>query len=342
MKIIRSRYAIPVAAIVLVLGLMSLAMLIAGTSPIDGFGALIAGSLGGRNEIGETLVATSALLFPALGICLAFRGGLFNIGAEGQLLMGAMIAGVVGAWLHVPGPIGIALLLLLGAIGGGIWGGIAGFMKARFGANEIISTLMLNFVAASVALTVVSGPLRGPLATGAETAWLDPMYWLPTLLSDTRLSIGLLIALIVAVALWYVLNKTVFGYDLRASGDAPEAARRSGINIPRLTWITLAISGAISGVGGATIVTGELHRFNTQLSPGYGFTAIAVALVGDLKPLWVCVAALGFGILESGGLAMQASAQVPKDTIHVIEGLIILVLAARRYVATRIEGAQSA
>ncbi len=339
MNIMRSRYAIPVAAIALVLGLMSLAMLIAGTSPLEGFGALIAGSLGGRNEIGETLVATSALLFPALGICLAFRGGLFNIGAEGQLLMGAMTAGVVGAWLHVPGPIGIAVLLLFGAIGGGIWGGIAGFMKARFGANEIISTLMLNFVAASVALTVVSGPLRGPLATGAETAWLDPMYWLPTLLPDTRLSIGLLIALVVAVVLWYVLNKTVFGYDLRAAGDAPEAARRSGINIPRLTWITLAISGAISGIGGATIVTGELHRFNTQLSPGYGFTAIAVALVGDLKPLWICVAALGFGILESGGLAMQASAQVPKDTIHVIEGLIILVLAARRYVTTRIEGA---
>ena len=342
MKIVRSRYAIPVAAIVLVVGLMSLAMLIAGTSPLEGFSALISGSLGGRNELGETLVTTSALLFPALGICLAFRAGLFNIGAEGQLLIGAMLAGVAGAWLHAPAPIGIAILLLLGALGGGIWGGIAGFMKARFGANEIIATLMLNFVAASVALTVVSGPLRGPLATGAETAWLDPAYWLPTLLPDTRLSIGLIFALIIAVALWYVLSKTVFGYDLRAAGDAPEAARRSGINIPRLNWLILTVSGAIAGIGGATIVTGELHRFNTQLSPGYGFTAIAVALVGDLKPLWVCVAAFGFGILESGGLAMQASAQVPKDTIHVIEGLIILVLAARRYVTTRNEGAQSA
>ena len=105
-----------------------------------------------------------------------------------------------------------------------------------------------------------------------------------------------------------------------------------------MTWLALTLSGAIAGLGGATIVTGELHRFNTQLSPGYGFTAIAVALVGDLQPLWICVAAFGFGILESGGLAMQASAQVPKDAIHVIEGLIIFVLAARRYVATRVEG----
>lgn len=129
----------------------------------------------------------------------------------------------------------------------------------------------------------------------------------------------------------------MFGFELRATGEAPEAARRSGVNVERLTWLALTLSGAIAGVGGAAIVMGELHRFNTQLSPGYGFTAIAVALVGDLRPLWVCVAAFGFGILESGGLAMQASAQVPKDAIHVIEGLIILVLAARRYVATRTE-----
>lgn len=332
----------PLFAAVLVIVLMSLAMLIARTSPIEGFSALLYGALGGPNQLGETLVATSALLFPALGICLAFRAGLFNIGAEGQLLIGALFAGAAGAQLHVPGPLGIAILLVLGAIGGGLWGGIAGWMKARFDANEIISTLMLNFVAASFALTLVSGPLKGPLATGAETAWLDPAYWLPTLIPHTRLSAGLLLAVAIAFILQWVFRATVFGYDLRASGEAPEAARRSGINISRLTWIALTLSGAIAGLGGATIVTGELHRFNTQLSPGYGFTAIAVALVGDLQPLWVCVAALGFGILESGGLAMQASAQVPKDTIHIIEGLIILVLAARRYVATRVEKVQAA
>lgn len=334
----RNLLAGPVVPIVVVLVLMSLAMVIAGTSPIDGFTALIAGSLGGTNEIGETLVATSALLFPALGIALAFRGGLFNIGAEGQLLIGALVAGAVGAQLHVNGFIGVVLLLLLGALGGGFWGAIAGFMRARFHASEIISTLMLNFVAANVALALVNGPLRGPLATGAETAWLVPAYWLPTLLPGTRLSIGIVIAIAIAFGLQWLMQRTVFGYDLRASGDAPEAARRSGINIGRLTWVALALSGAISGLGGAVIVTGELHRFNTQLSPGYGFTAIAVALVGDLQPLWVCVAAFGFGILEAGSLAMQASAQVPKDAIHVIEGLIIVLLAARRYVATRSEG----
>lgn len=325
----------PVGIVIVMLALMSLAMGLAGTSPVEGFSALLWGALGGTNEIGETLVATTALLFPALGISLAFRAGLFNIGAEGQLLMGAMLAGAIAPMLPLPGVVGMIVVLLLGAIGGGIWGGIAGWMKARFHANEIISTLMLNFVAASVALSLVSGPFKGPAASGAETAWLPDPYWLPVLIPHTRLSLALIVALLLAVALWFVFTRTVFGYDLRAIGEAPEAARRSGINIARLTWLSLALSGAICGVGGAAIVGGELHRFNTQLSPGYGFIAIAVALVGDLKPLWICVAALGFGILESGGLAMQASAQVPKDTIHVIEGLIILALAARRYVAAR-------
>lgn len=331
-------FAGPAGAVLLILALMSGAMMVAGTTPVEGFSALFAGSLGGRNQLGETLVATTALLFPALGIALAFRAGLFNIGAEGQLLAGAFFAGVAGPMLQLPPALGIIVLFLLAAIGGGLWGGIAGWMKARFNANEIIATLMLNFVAAYVTLDLVSGPLRGPEASGAETAWLPAAYWLPTLIPHTRLSIAILIALAVAVALYFLLSRTVFGYELRAAGDAPEAARRNGVNIARMTWLPLALSGAIAGMGGGAIVTGELHRFNTQLSPGYGFTAIAVALVGDLHPLWICVAAFGFGILEAGGLSMQASAQVPKDAIHVIEGLIVLILAARRYVATRAEG----
>ncbi|MGZ3552525.1 MAG: ABC transporter permease [Vulcanimicrobiaceae bacterium] len=327
----------PLGAVVIALVLAALAMIVAGVSPVDGFAALFGGALGGPHQIAETLVQTTSLLLPALGICLAFRAGLFNIGSEGQLLAGAVLAGAAGAHLNLPAPIAIPILLALGFIGGGIWGAIAGWMKARFNANEIISTLMLNFVAASLTSYLVSGSLRSSIASGAETAPVLPNGWLPILIPGTRLTIAILIALAVAVALRFIFARTVFGYELRAVGEAPEAARRQGINIGRMTWLALALSGAIAGLGGATIVTGVLHRFNTELSPGYGFTAIAVALVGDLDPLWVCVAAFGFGILEAGGLAMQASAQVPKDAIHVIEGLIVLILAARRYVATRME-----
>ncbi len=244
-------FAGPAGAVLLILALMSGAMMVAGTTPVEGFSALFAGSLGGRNQLGETLVATTALLFPALGIALAFRAGLFNIGAEGQLLAGAFFAGVAGPMLQMPPALGIIVLFLLAAIGGGLWGGIAGWMKARFNANEIISTLMLNFVAAYVTLDLVSGPLRGPEASGAETAWLPAAYWLPTLIPHTRLSIAILIALAVAVALYFLLSRTVFGYELRAAGDAPEAARRNGVNIARMTWLPLALSGAIAGLGGA-------------------------------------------------------------------------------------------
>lgn len=327
----------PAGALIIALALAAVAMLVAGVSPIQGFGALFTGALGGRNQIAETLVQTTALLFPALGVCLAFRAGLFNIGAEGQLLIGGLFAGAVGAHYPMPGFIAFVVLLFCGMIGGGVWGAIAGVMRAKFAANEIISTLMLNFVAFFFASYMVVGPLRSPLASGAETAPLPPSNWLPVLIPDTRLTVALLVAAACALALHFIFNQTVFGYDLRAAGDAPEAARRNGVNMARMNVTALALSGAIAGLGGATIVTGVLHRFNTSLSPGYGYTAIAVALVGDLNPLWICVAAFGFGILESGGLAMQASAQVPKDAIRVIEGLIIVVLAARRYVATQTE-----
>lgn len=339
MKTVQRITAGPLGAILLAFALAAIAMLVAGVSPVDGFGALFIGALGGRNQISETLVQTSALLFPALGITLAFRAGLFNIGAEGQLVIGGLAAGALGAHFAPATPVAILALLAAGFVGGGVWGLIAGWLRAQFNANEIISTLMLNFVALGVANYLVSGPLKASPASGAETAPLPPSSYLPALIPGTRLSIALLIAIATAIVLRWVFTRTVFGYELRASGEAPEAARRNGVNLKRMTWLALSLSGAIAGLGGATLVTGVLHRFNTQLSPGYGYTAIAVALVGDLNPLWVCVAAFGFGILEAGGLAMQALADVPKDAIHVIEGLIILVLAARRYVATRAEAA---
>jgi simple sugar transport system permease protein len=329
----------PIGAILLAFVLAAFAMLIAGVSPADGFWALFVGALGGRQQIAETLVQTTALLFPALGVALAFRAGLFNIGAEGQLIVGGLAAGALGVHVNAPAPLTVAALLAAGIIGGAVWGGIAGWLRARFSASEIISTLMLNFIALSLASYLVSGPLKSPQAVGAETAPLPAQAWLPVLVPDTRLSIALVIAIATAIVLHWVLTRTVFGYELRAAGDAPEAARRGGVNMARMTWAALSVSGAIAGLGGATLVTGVLHRFNTQLSPGYGYTAIAVALVGDLNPVWVCVAAFGFGILEAGGLAMQALADVPKDAIHVIEGLIILVLAARRYIATRAQAA---
>ncbi len=307
------------------------AMLVAGANPLDGFGALLRGSVGGTPQLAETLVQTTALLFPSLAVALALRAGLFNIGAEGQLVIGGLVAGVAGAQLHAPALVAVPLLLALGALGGALWGGIAGALRARFGGNEVIATLMLNVIALLLANYLIVGPLRTPDSIGAETASLPQSSWLPALLPDSRLTIALPLALGIALALQYALGQTVFGYELRASGDAPDAARRAGVDLGRMAFAAMTLSGAIAGLGGATIVMGVLHRFNTGLSPGYGFIAIAVALVGGLDPLPICLAAFAFGMLQSGALTMQAVAHVPKDVVTFVEGVAIVALAARRF-----------
>jgi general nucleoside transport system permease protein len=322
-------------ALIVVFGVGSIAMLLAHVSPIAGFSALFDGAFGTTSEFAETLVSATALLFPALGIALAFRAGLFNIGAEGQLVLGGLAAGLAGVFVPGPPIVSIVVTLAAGAIAGGLWGGIAGFLKARFGANEVIATLMLNVIAALFATYIVDGPLHLATANEGETPLLAHTAWLPTIVPDTRLTISIVIALAVAIALRFVFNRTIFGFELRAAGEAPQAARRAGIDLSRIALLAMTFSGAIAGLGGATLVTGVLHRFNTGLSPGYGFVAIAVALVGNLEPVWIIVAAFAFGILQNGALSMQAEANVPRDIINVVEGLVIIALAGRRYVASR-------
>ena len=319
--------------LVLVFGVGSIAMLLAHVSPFDGFAALFDGAFGTKEEIAETLVQTTNLLFPALGIAVAFRAGLFNIGAEGQLVLGGFAAGWFGAQFPAPAWLAIPMVLLAGTLAGGIWGAIPGFLRARFGANEVIATLMLNVVATLLATYLVTGPLQQAGGGAQETALLPKSAQLGDLIANSRLTWALPIALALAIALRWLLQRTVFGYELRAAGEAPEAAKRAGIDLGRTALVAMALSGAIAGLGGATIVAGVLHRFNVGLSPGYGFIAIAVALVGNLDPLWICVAALGFGILQSGGIAMQAEAEVPRQVVSLVTGLVIIALAGRRVVA---------
>lgn len=319
--------------LLLVFGVGSVAMALAHVSPLAGFGALFDGALGTREEIAETLVQTTNLLFPALGIAVAFRAGLFNIGAEGQLILGGFFAGWLGAQFRLPPYLALPMVLIAGALAGGLWGAIPGFLRARLGANEVIATLMLNVVAVLLATFLVGGPLAQAAGGAQETAPLPHAAQLPDLVPDSRLTWAFIIALVLAALLRWALASTVFGYELRAAGDAPEAAKRAGIDLRRTALVAMTLSGAIAGLGGATIVAGMLHRFNTGLSPGYGFIGIAVALVGNLDPLWIAVASLAFGLLQSGGIAMQAEAGVPREVVSLIEGLVILALAGRRIVA---------
>jgi ABC-type uncharacterized transport system permease subunit len=324
-----------VVVLVLVFGVGSIAMLLAHVSPLVGFGALFEGAFGTRSELAVTLVQTTNLLFPALGVAIAFRAGLFNIGAEGQLILGGFAAGWLGAQFPLPGYLAVPMVLLAGALAGGAWGAIPGFLRARFGANEVIATLMLNVVAFLLATYLVNGPLQQGGGGASETATLPKAAQLPHLIPDSQLTWAFVLALVLALLLRWVLARTVFGFELRAAGDAPEAAKRAGIDLGRTALVAMALSGALAGLGGATIVAGTLHRFNTGLSPGFGFIAIAVALVGNLNPLWIVAAAFAFGVLQSGALAMQVEANVPKDVVSLIIGLVIIALAGRRIVASR-------
>jgi general nucleoside transport system permease protein len=321
--------------IVVVFGVGSIAMLLAHVSPIVGFGALFDGAFGTRSELAATLVQTTNLLFPALGVAIAFRAGLFNIGAEGQLILGGFAAGWLGAQIPLPGYLAVPMVLVAGTLAGGAWGAIPGFLRARFGANEVIATLMLNVVAILLATYLVNGPLAQGAGGASETATLPKAAQLPHLVPDSQLTWAFALALVLAVVLRWVLARTVFGYELRAAGDAPEAAKRAGIDLGRTAFVAMALSGAFAGLGGASIVAGSLHRFNIGLSSGYGFIAIAVALVGNLHPLWIVVAAFAFGVLQSGAIGMQVDAHVPKDVVSLVIGLVIIALAGRRIVARR-------
>jgi len=301
-------------------------MLLAKSNPFAAYAALLQGALGSTAGAAETLTQTTMLLFTGLGVAIAFRAGLFNIGAEGQLVMGALCAAVAGAALHLPPPIEIALCFAAGAAGGAAWAFIAGWLRARHGASEVITTIMLNYIAFFAVNYLVSGPLRGS-AAAPETAEIWHTAILQPLIPGTRLTLAFPLALIAAVAAWWWLQRSVFGYELRTLGRSERAARYAGINTSRVIMQTMALSGALAGLGGASEVLGLLHRFNAELSPGYGFTSIAVALLAQSSPLAVIGSAFFFGILQNGALSMQALAGVPKDLVSVIEGLVILFMA---------------
>jgi simple sugar transport system permease protein len=304
----------------------SLLIVLAKGNPLEAYGALVQGALGSVQGIAETLAQTTVFLFAALGVAIAFRAGLFNIGAEGQLIVGALCAALAGAAMHLPKPLEVPLCLAAGALGGGLWGFIAGWLKARFGASEVITTIMLNYIAFLGVNYLVGGPLRGS-PSAPETAQIFPTAMLQPLVANTRLTAAFPFAILTAVALWWWLGRTASGFELRTVGRSERSARYAGIRISAVIMQTMALSGGLAGLGGAAEVLGLLHRFNAQLSPGYGFTSIAVALLAQSNPIAVIPSAFLFGVLQNGALSMQALAGVPKDLVSVISGLVILFVA---------------
>lgn len=322
---------LPVGAILMALLVGSIFMLIIGTSPLVAYSALLKSAFGDTFSIGETLESVTPLLLTGLAVAFAFQAKLFNIGAEGQFLMGALAASWVGVNLPLPPGIHIVVTLLVGAIVGGLWGGIAGLLKATRGVHEVISTIMLNHIALFFIGYMVTGPMKevSPLDI-PQTARVLPTAQLMKIMPPSRLSAGIIIALLVAAFIWWVLWKTTFGYEIRAVGQNPHAAEFSGIKPNRNIFLAMLVSGSLAGLGGAIIISGLFMRFQHGFEPGYGFTAIAISLLGGNNPPGIILAALLFATLSKGAMGMQNLAGVPQDIVLVIQALVIFFVAAPR------------
>jgi simple sugar transport system permease protein len=282
----------------------------------------------------ETLVTATPLILTGLSVALAFKSGLFNIGAQGQFIFGAIGASYVGFRFDLPAGVHILAAALVGIIFAAIWGGLVGFLKAKTGAHEVILTIMLNYIAGYFILWLLK------TKTFLRPGRIDPIApevaesaRLPLLAGENfRIHAGIFIALGAAFFVWWLLTKTTIGYKFRAVGANSQAARTAGISVPFVITATMMICGALAGLGGAVHVLGSEHALNTDVAGSFGFDAITVALLGRAQPLGTVFAALLFGALHTGGRMMQSNTGVPLDIVVVTQGLIVLFIAAPAFV----------
>jgi simple sugar transport system permease protein len=329
-----------VAAVGAGLLLLAAGLAVSGFPPGPALGSLWAGAFGSSYAIfSATLLRAVPLITIGLGIALAFRAGALNIGAEGQFYAGAIVAVALG--LHLggwPAPLAVTLVLVAGIAGGVLWAVVPAWLRARFGVMEAISTLLLNFVATSLVSLMVSGPLQESRRAYPQSDPIAEAARLP-LLGASRLHAGIVVSLVLAVGLWALFRRTRFGFALRAVGANPKAAALVGRLAPeRIVTIALLGSGGFAGLAGAMEVSGVSYALFQNLSPGYGFTAIAVALLARLDPLGVVLAGILFGGLEAGAAAMQRDVGVPSPAVYVVEAAVIVVVLVADRVARRRRG----
>lgn len=320
-------------AILLAFLVGAVVLVITGYSPLDAYGAMLSGAFGDTFGIGQTFTQATPIVFTALAFLFAYKSGLFNIGAEGQFLVGAFTAAIVGiSFESLPFFIHLPLALAAGVVGGALWGFIPAILKARLGAHEVITTMMLSYVALYLTGYMVNYPFKEPGGWVAQTVFISPSAELPRILPPTQLSASIFVALILTGLTYYILQRTTVGYEIRAIGLNPSAAESAGISIKKGIVLALTISGAMAGLGGAGEVLGVHRRFIEGFSPGYGWDGLAVALVGGLNPAGILLASVLFGALRSGGMTMTRTTHVPLDIATILQALVILFIAAPKLI----------
>jgi len=337
---------IPLLSVFLAVVISSIIIFAAGFDPLLAFSALLKGAFGTPRAIGETMMRSTPLMFTGLSVAYGFRAGLFNIGAEGQLFMGGLVAawlgvvlGGVSAWVSVP------VILVAGAAAGAAWAFIPAILKAKVGAHEVITTMMFTFIARFFVSWLVTGPLMAPSEIMIpQTVKLPESSTLPrladifTFLPPSRVHLGFVVALVLAVVMWLILKYTTTGFENRAVGFNPWASETAGISVSSTIVKALCISGAYAGLAGVVEVLGVHHRLFDQFSSGFGFTGIAVALLAKNHPIGVIPAAILFGALSAGAGPMQLEADVPLKVIYIIQALVIFFVAAEELAKWLVRG----
>lgn len=326
----------PIIAITLSLFVGGILILSVGKNPLEAYTILFQESLTNYYGFANTLTKTTPLLLASLGILVSLKGGQFNIGGEGQIYLGALGSTLIGLLLtHVPSFIHIPLALAAGFLFGALWGMLAGFFKAYRGVNEVITTLLLNYIALNLISYLVNGPLAEPNAPSAYSPLIVESARLPIILPQTLAHGGILIGIIAVFIVGIILQKTIVGYQIEVVGSNPQAATYAGISLTKTILLVMALSGGLCGLAGAGEVMGLKYRLFENFSPGYGFDAIAIAFLSRGSFVGLGLSSLFFGALLSGGNVMQRSAGVPVTIIAVIQGLTLLLIAISTQVQLR-------
>ncbi|MCB9419060.1 MAG: ABC transporter permease [Ardenticatenaceae bacterium] len=360
---------LPLLAVLAAFAVGAVILFLQGVNPLEAYKAMIVGAFGSKNGLADTLVKATPLLLVGLGIAIAFRGGVINIGAEGQIIVGALLTTYLGLQLgdRMNGVLVIIIGLVAGALMGGIWGAIPGYLKAQLGVNEILSTVMMNQIAIQIGYYLLRGPMIDPaeLEAGTNiphsarlpktvdmprftdiaqslgltksgsdlnlTGYLKEVYGV--LIEPTRLHSGLIFAIVMAILIYIFLWRTTIGYRIRAVGLNPHASRYAGINVKRNMVLSMTLSGLFAGLAGAVEILGLHHRMfePVAVSAGYGFSGIVAALFGKLHPLGIIPSSILFGGLLVGGDKMQRAMQIPQVLIQAILGLVVLFVVSTDY-----------
>jgi simple sugar transport system permease protein len=344
---VRTAIVLPVIAVILAVIVGSLFIYLADlikpkgvlelAKPLRAYGALVGGSLGGFSPIVASLTQAAPLVFGGLAVALGFKAGLFNIGVQGQLLMGVLGSVAVGVALaDQPVFVAAPIAFLAGALAGAAFGFVPGFLKAISGAHEVVTTIMLNYIAGNILAAAVSGPLRVPRAPAPVTFDVGHAA-LPVLLGKSG-HLGIVIAAIMVFIVWWVLYRTTLGFEIRTAGANPDAARYAGMRPRRLIMLTMTLSGGLAGMAGAGELLGVTHQTQTSFATSVGFDSIAVALLARSNPLAIIPTALLFGAMRAGAGQMQIQAGTPRELVDVLQAVILVVLVALPVVARALGG----